>query len=759
MKWIEYEPGVTRVRRVGSGGSGGLLLFVTLALSFSIDYARAQDLPPLFDQREEDQGEHADASSRQALESRQASVAAELVALEKELGSENLSVPIDHLQAVRRRLLQIERLIKQQIELRAISVPRELTPPTAVSPSANALHALYEAKFIREEEGRRRKTVMSATRDALFDAKDRLETAERLRRRARRELEQAQGLAKRKNRRELELAKLESRVAQEEVHLSRAQARAAQEAHAADLGIAEIEERVSAMRESLARGAQAESPGPSSSVERTAELQKLRSEAAGRLDEAERDLDMATSRPSEPSRPAEAELDEIEVRQAAREVVLQEVARRDAQLDRLETGQAVWRGWDALLRGQALDGALDGLEKAASARIDELEEETRQQRDAASALESQLRAIDRRLSQIAEGSPLYRALADYRAATSRLLEVQRADIVALAADRRLAQLVLADIEDETELIDVREHADRFVKSVRDIWSYEVMVVDDSSITVGSFILALLLVLIGWWAARRGSAVLARVSKARFKLDSGPAQALQTLSFYTLLVAFTLFALRTIHFPLTAFTVLGGALAIGVGFGSQNVMNNFISGLILMLERPVGARDLVEVDGNHGTVERIGARSTQIRSVDGRHIIVPNSFFLQSNVVNWTLSDDLIRTKVSVGVIYGSPTELVEQLIRRVVAEEDQVLKVPDPIVVFEAFADNSLNFDVYFWVRARSPMAVRLVQSRVRFRIDTIFRDNGLVIAFPQRDVHLDTSSPLEVRMLADATPQRTSDK
>lgn len=225
------------------------------------------------------------------------------------------------------------------------------------------------------------------------------------------------------------------------------------------------------------------------------------------------------------------------------------------------------------------------------------------------------------------------------------------------------------------------------------------------------------------------------------------------------MGFTLLALRAIHFPLTAFTVLGGALAIGIGFGSQNVMNNFISGLILMLERPVRAHDVVEVDGNHGTIEKIGARSTQIRSTDGRHIIVPNSFFLESNVVNWTLSDDLIRAKVRVGVIYGSPTRLVEELIRKVIQEDDQVLKTPVPIVVFDEFGDNSLNFDVYFWVKARSPMEVRRVQSRVRFRIDDLFRENHLVIAFPQRDVHIDSATPLEVRILSEDGPTTSQSK
>jgi small-conductance mechanosensitive channel len=318
----------------------------------------------------------------------------------------------------------------------------------------------------------------------------------------------------------------------------------------------------------------------------------------------------------------------------------------------------------------------------------------------------------------------------------------------LAAELRLHQRFVDEIDEHRGHLDLLELALRGGRGARDVWTYEITAVDDAPITVGSLILALLLFSLGLWAARRGSGLVARVSEQRFRLDSGAAHALETLSFYALLVGFSLLALRAVHFPLTAFTVLGGALAIGIGFGSQNVMNNFISGLILMLERPVRARDVIEVDGNHGTIENIGARSTQIRSTDGRHIIVPNSFFLESNVVNWTLSDDLMRAKVSVGVIYGSPTRQVEQLIRRAVDEDERVLKAPEPIIIFEEFGDNSLNFDVYFWVRARSPMEMRRVQSGIRFRIDDVFREHGVVIAFPQRDVHLDSVTPLEVRFV-----------
>ena len=202
-----------------------------------------------------------------------------------------------------------------------------------------------------------------------------------------------------------------------------------------------------------------------------------------------------------------------------------------------------------------------------------------------------------------------------------------------------------------------------------------------------------------------------------------------------------------RFPLAS---VGAALAIGVGFGSQNVMNNFISGLILMLERPIRADDLVEVEGNHGIVEHIGARSTRIRSTDGRHIIVPNSFFLENNVVNWTLSDDLLRSSVKVGIVYGAPTRLAEQLIQRVVSEDPDILPKPPHEIVFDDFGDNSLNFEVYFWARVRSPMAARRIKSRMRFKLDDLFREHGIVIAFPQRDVHLDSLKPIEVRVLGE---------
>jgi small-conductance mechanosensitive channel len=238
------------------------------------------------------------------------------------------------------------------------------------------------------------------------------------------------------------------------------------------------------------------------------------------------------------------------------------------------------------------------------------------------------------------------------------------------------------------------------------------------------------------------------------LELGAANAAETLSFYGLFVTFALVSLNLVKFPLTVFTIAGGAVAIGVGFGSQNVMNNFISGLILLFERPIRAGDLVSVEGTHGIVEHIGGRSTRIRAPDNTHMIVPNSHLVENSLVNFTLSDDVLRTSVTVGVAYGSPVRTVEERMRLAISEHGLILQEPAPRVLFTDFGDNALVFEALFWIRARTILERRQIESDLRFRIDALFRDADIVIAFPQRDVHLDTLRPLDVRVLGPESPR-----
>jgi small-conductance mechanosensitive channel len=271
-------------------------------------------------------------------------------------------------------------------------------------------------------------------------------------------------------------------------------------------------------------------------------------------------------------------------------------------------------------------------------------------------------------------------------------------------------------------------------------------VEDQAITVGKITGALLVFVIGLALSSLITRLIKRLLRQR--LEEGAASAIQGLLFYLLVALTFLLALRTVNIPLTAFAILGGALAIGVGFGSQNVVNNFISGLILLAERPIKVGDLVEVASVMGHVERIGARSTRVRTFSNTHLIIPNSYFLEQEVVNWTLSDDDIRTQIEVGVVYGSPTREVDRLLRRAMTEHGKVMKTPEPAVWFTGFGDNALEFRALYWVRSRQ-MGERLaIESDIRFRIDNLFREAGIVIAFPQRDVHLDSTRPIEVRML-----------
>ena len=161
-------------------------------------------------------------------------------------------------------------------------------------------------------------------------------------------------------------------------------------------------------------------------------------------------------------------------------------------------------------------------------------------------------------------------------------------------------------------------------------------------------------------------------------------------------------------------------------------------------------DLVEVNETFGQVESIGARSTSIKTFDNFHIIVPNSTFLESNVINWTHTDTLVRISLVVGVAYGSPTRRVEELIQQAVRELEKVVIPPEPTVLFDDFGDSALIFEALFWIIMKRPMDRRRALSDVRFRIDELFRENGIVIAFPQRDVHLDNLKPLRVRLLKD---------
>ena len=282
-----------------------------------------------------------------------------------------------------------------------------------------------------------------------------------------------------------------------------------------------------------------------------------------------------------------------------------------------------------------------------------------------------------------------------------------------------------------------------------IWHYPLIRLSSGlEVTVSQIVLTLLVVALGLALIKFVQRVLGR-QMARVNVDPNVAQTIQRVVFWALLVLLFITTLGMLQIPITALAFISGAVAIGVGFGAQNVINNLISGWILMSERPVRIGDFIELDDNRGTVETLGNRSTRIRRIDGVHLLVPNSQLLERMVINWTLVDRRFRTSIRIGVVYGSPVRLVEKLLQQAVSVQKEVLPEPAPTVVFEDFGDNALIFDTFFWCESSGEKELRSIRSDIRFRIVELCAEHDIVISFPQRDVHLYAKTPFEVRAVA----------
>lgn len=319
-----------------------------------------------------------------------------------------------------------------------------------------------------------------------------------------------------------------------------------------------------------------------------------------------------------------------------------------------------------------------------------------------------------------------------------LVALYERDLASLDQAIQLEEQLRAELLDRLRDRDLGERVRSLWSRLVSFWSYELTSSGDSPITPGKLLIGLAVFVLGLWLARTVRSLLSHRAFPRLGFDAGASRAFGSLTFYALLAAAFLFALRAVNIPLTAFAVAGGALAIGIGFGSQQIISNFISGLLLLAERPIREGDLIEVGGVVGTVDAIGLRSTRIQTPDNFHIIVPNASFLESNVVNWTHEDPQLRLRVVVGVAYGSPAREVERLLVEIAGEHPRTLRSPAPVAVFTDFGDSALVFEVRFWIRYDERTDRSRIQSDVRYRIAEVFAEHGITIAFPQMDVHLD---------------------
>jgi potassium-dependent mechanosensitive channel len=411
----------------------------------------------------------------------------------------------------------------------------------------------------------------------------------------------------------------------------------------------------------------------------------------------------------------------------------------------LNRQQQLWQYRYALLKGDMASSDLNLWDTEATATGQQVQQAIRSYQTSQVNLHARMDAAEKDRDGLNAAARKY--------ATHKLDALKETNAVGqaylslLLATEQLSSRLLDEININERPISIWDRVIETGSRFDNLWNFELWVIDEHGVTVGKLITALGILIIGVILIKQTTRILVgRMKKANLELSR--TAAVEKLLFYLGFLLVLLFALKIVNIPLTAFTFLGGAFAIGLGFGAQNLINNFISGFIIMAERPIKIGDILELEGQCVRVEEIGARCTRVRTGQNIHILVPNSSFLENDIINWTLSDSRIRTCVTIGVAYGSPVEQVRELLLEAAEKIDQVLDNPPPFVVFDEFGDNALIFEIYFWIRVENVIEKKKIASTLRYRIYALFNDNDIVIAYPQRDVHLDTVSPVKVQLL-----------
>ncbi len=275
-----------------------------------------------------------------------------------------------------------------------------------------------------------------------------------------------------------------------------------------------------------------------------------------------------------------------------------------------------------------------------------------------------------------------------------------------------------------------------------IIEYPLVHVNQRPLTIMSIVLGIVILLI-FVLISKGLRKLLKVELfAKHRLDPGIQLVILKLTHYLLLGLGIIIAVQSIGLNLTSLAVVFGLLSVGIGFGLQNVAANFISGLIILFERPIEIGDRITVGDVWGDVVNINLRATLILTIDNIAIIVPNSEFISSRVTNWSYRDSKVRVHIPVGVAYGSDVQLVTNSLLEVARNNAEVMKDPAPEVWFTQFGDSSLKFELLVWTL--DPKRRPEVISDLNKAIDEIFRKNRIQIPFPQRDIHIRSSVPVD---------------
>ncbi|MFB6346807.1 MAG: mechanosensitive ion channel family protein [bacterium] len=280
-----------------------------------------------------------------------------------------------------------------------------------------------------------------------------------------------------------------------------------------------------------------------------------------------------------------------------------------------------------------------------------------------------------------------------------------------------------------------------LSSVSTVLNYELFHLGNRAISLTSILIFLGIILFSWML----SGYLRRLFDQRLasQFQRGTDHTLKRLIHYTIIAIGLFIAVDFIGIDLTSLAVVASFLSVGIGFGMRNIASNFISGIILMIERPISVGDIVSVDEEIGRIITIGMRATVVRTVDNQEIVMPNSTFLEQNVINWTRGERKSRLRFSVGVAYGSDVDLVKETLIETAKSIESILEDPAPQVVFQGFGDSSLDFELRVWI-ADAEQRIQ-VRDELNTAINEVFVEKGIEMPFPQRDLHVRSPKPFEV--------------
>ncbi len=270
-----------------------------------------------------------------------------------------------------------------------------------------------------------------------------------------------------------------------------------------------------------------------------------------------------------------------------------------------------------------------------------------------------------------------------------------------------------------------------------VWNTELF----GSVTIGSILLLLILFASVIIVERIVQKQLIRRFLSRTKLQPSLQFGLSRIIGYTLIAVGFYVAFQLVGVDLSSLAIIAASLGVGIGFGLQNIINNLVSGIIILAERPISIGDRIEVAGVAGRVTKIQLRSTTVVTNDNITMIVPNADFISNTVTNWSHGDPKVRIRVPVGVAYGSDLKLLQRLLLEAAAEHPKALRDPSPVVLFNEFGDSSLNFELGVWTQEMTATPIHFT-SQMNFIIEQKLRENDIEIPFPQRDLHVRSGLP-----------------